>query len=94
MFAKIFQKIDKTKYPKIVKKWSFSAYIGTFVFAIGNKLYLYFFINLATSLISWLIIFFNLTGVFFTIFYFICNVVGLLVVIYLILFKSQNTPAF
>jgi len=36
---KIFKKIDKSKYPKTVIRWSFSAFIFTPIFIIGNKLW-------------------------------------------------------
>ena len=35
----IFQKIDKSKYPKTVRSWSFSAFFFNPVFVIGNKLW-------------------------------------------------------
>lgn len=86
MFHSLFKKISRSQYPRVAQKWSFSAYIGTFVFAIGNKLYEYFFLSLVFSLIGFSIIFFNLTGTVFTVIYFISNASNLLVVLYLILY--------
>lgn len=86
MYLSFFKKIDRKQYPKIVQKWSFSAYIGIFVFAIGNKLYEYFILSLIFFLINFSIIFFNLAGAVFTIIYFISNAANLIVVLYLILY--------
>lgn len=45
---RIFQRIDKSKYPKAARRWSFSAFVLTPVFVIGNKLWfftaVYFFV--------------------------------------------------
>lgn len=40
-FKRIFQKIDKTQYPKTARRWSFSALFLTPVFVIGNKLWVF-----------------------------------------------------
>ena len=86
MFHQPFQKLNRREYPRIVQKWSFSAYIGTFVFAIGNKLYEYFVLSLIFSLFNFSILFFNLTGTIYTVIYFISNAGNLLIVLYLILY--------
>ena len=86
MFHHIFQKINRKQYSKVVQKWSFSAYIGTLVFAIGNKLYKYFFLSLIFSLINFFILFFSLAGTIYTVIYFVSTAANLLVVLYLILY--------
>lgn len=45
-----FKRFDKTKYPKIVRHWSFSALFLTPVFTIGNKLWFFTIIYLAVYL--------------------------------------------
>lgn len=86
MIQLLINRINRKQYPKIVQRWSFSAYIGTLVFAAGNKLYGYFFVNLIATLVTLLIFMLNLEGVFFTALYFISTAIGLLITIYLIMY--------
>lgn len=86
MFPSLFKKIDKNRYPAIVRKWSFSAYLATLVFTVGNKLYGYLLIILISSAAGFIIFIFKLESVVFNVIYVIGCAVNLLTVIYLIVF--------
>ncbi len=86
MIQLLSNKINRKQFPKIVRRWSFSAYIGTLVFAVGNKLYSYCIAGLIVTLVSLLIYTLKLKGIFFTVLYFISTAIGLLITIYLIMY--------
>lgn len=86
MFAGIFKKIDKTKYPKIVQKWSFTAYFAMPVFTMGNRLYSYLAIILTASIVNYLIFILQLRGIVYDTVYAVSFAISLLTVLYLIVY--------
>lgn len=57
---RIFQKIDKSPYPKVAHKWSWSVFFIYPIFVIANKLWLFLYVYLAINLFNFSLFLFKL----------------------------------
>lgn len=60
-FKGVFQKIDKSKLPKSVRRWSFSVIFVYPVFTVANKLWLFLFVYIALNLVNFSLFLFKLS---------------------------------
>ena len=60
MLSKFFKKIDKSKYPKTARHWSFSVIFVYPVFVIVNKLWLFLYVYIALNFINFSLFLFKL----------------------------------
>ena len=60
MLNSIFQKIDKSKYPKTARRWSLSVIFVYPVFVIANKLWLFLYVYLAVNFINFILMAFGI----------------------------------
>lgn len=86
MITLFFNKINKSLYPKIARKWSWSAYFAVPIFTIGNRLYWFFVVIFVSMVVNYLIYFLHLEGFIYTVVYVLSGAINLFCAMYLIIY--------
>jgi len=86
MLHLIFKKIDKSKYPKVVRKWSWSVIFVYPVFVIVNKLWYFLYLYIVLNLINFILMVFKIDKYIVNLISIITFAVFIFLTIYLLIY--------